>query len=795
MNLSMKWLKDYVDIGDMPMKEYTEGMTMSGSKVEGYKHEGEDISNVVVGKLLSVDKVPDSDHLVYCMVEVGADKPIQIVTGAPNITPDKVGRYIPCALDGSLLPNGVKIKKGKIRGMMSNGMMCSLGELGLTQNDFPGAVEGGIFILDGEYTVGERVQDAIGLNDTTVEFEITSNRPDCLSVIGLARETAATFDLPLNIKEPVVKGSDGNVSDYLSVEVENTTLCSRYAAAVVTDVKTAPSPRWLRERLRASGVRPINNLVDITNYVMLEYGHPMHAFDLRYVSGSKIVVRNAKAGESITTLDGNERALSPEMLVIADADKPVAVAGVMGGEYSGIMEDTSTVVFESACFSGVSVRKTAQKLGMRTDASSRFEKGIDAQNCYPALMRACQLVEELGAGKVVSGIIDADYSDKALKRIKLEVDWTNRFLGIELSEQEMVSYLKKLGFGYENGDVIVPSIRIDCNHKADIAEEVARIYGYNNIPTTPVLGSAQAVITPKQHLENDVVRTMVSLGFYEVATYSFISPKYYDKILLPTDSNLRKSVIIRKPLGEDTSVMRTTALPSILEVLARNYSARNLSAKFFELATQYTPLGENELPLESLRLMAGLYGENSDFFTLKGAVEVLLSELGIKDVSFTPCKDDPSFHSGKTANVLSGERLIGILGEIHPTVLDNYDIDARTYVASLDFAALFECAVAERTYKPLPKYPSVRRDLSILCDDKMPVAELEEAIRKGAGKLLEDVNMFDFYKGKQVEAGMKSVSYAIILRSQTSTLTDEQSDKAVAKCLKELEKLGAKLRA
>ena len=560
MNLSMKWLSDYVTL-NTTVKDFCAAMTMSGSKVEVATEEGSEIKNVVVGKLLSVVPHENSDHLVVCQVDVGQEQPIQIVTGAPNV---KAGDIVPVALCGAELPNGVKIKKGKLRGVESNGMLCSLGELGLTVHDFPYAIADGIFLIQEDCQIGQDIHEAIGLNDTSVEFEITSNRPDCLSVTGLAREAAATYHVPLNLKKPTFQGIDGNIQDALQVEIQNKEKCPRYAAGIVKNVKIAPSPRWMRERLRASGVRPINNLVDITNYVMLEYGQPMHAFDLRYVKDGKIVVRNAAEGETITTLDGVTRTLSPEMLVIADTEKPIAVAGVMGGEYSGIMEDTNTVVFESAYFEPVQVRRTAKKLGMRTDASARYEKGLDPEGCLRTLERAFELVELLGAGEPVRTHIDLNYNEKQRNRIPFDPEWINKFLGTDISREEMCDTMKMLEIEVDGDTCISPSFRIDLERPADLAEEVARIYGYNNIPSTVIKGVANASLTPKQKFRRTLENATVAVGCYGILTYSFISPKYFDKIALPADSSLRKTVVISNPLGEDTSVMRTTTLPSML---------------------------------------------------------------------------------------------------------------------------------------------------------------------------------------------------------------------------------------
>lgn len=804
MDLSMKWLGDYIDVSDMPIKEFCSGLTISGSKVERWETEGEEISKVVVGKILSVVPHENSDHLVVCKVDVGHASPdvLQIVTGASNV---HEGDFVPVAMDGSTLPGGVKIKKGKLRGVESNGMLCSLGELGLTTHDFPYAIADGIFIMQQEegcvpFELGQDIREAIGLNDTSVEFEITSNRPDCMSVIGLARETHATFDRPYTVKEPAYKGIDGNINSMLKVTIHNKELCPRYIAGVVKNVKIGMSPRWMRERLRASGVRPINNFVDITNYVMLEYGHPMHAFDIRYIDGAEINIRNAKEGEKITTLDGVERTLTEKMLVIADANKPVAVAGVMGGEYSGIMDDTVDVVFEAACFDGASVRTTAKALGMRTDASARFEKGLDPQNAYPALMRAFELVEMLGCGEVVKTIIDADYTDKTPKGVEFDPDWINNFLGTDIPGDVMKSCLEKLDFKVENGMAYAPSVRIDIERKCDIAEEVARIYGYNNIPKTIIRGVADAKLTEKQKLERKIANAMTALGAYEITTYSFISPKYFDKIRLPQDSSLRKTVVISNPLGEDTSVMRTTLLPSMCEVMARNYNSRNASVCLFELGSEYIPNGE-ELPDEPVRLSAGAYGGDMDFYGIKGIVDSMLKNIGVEDFEYSACTDPAvfaeadAFHPGRCAVITKDGKAIGIVGELHPETLENYGIGVKAYAAKVNVTELLDMANAVKTYKPLPKFPATTRDLAIVCDETLPAGELEKAIRKAAGNILESVTLFDVYQGKQIAEGKKSVAYAISMRSHEGTLTDEQADAAVKRVLKELEKLGAELRA
>lgn len=816
MNLSMKWLADYVNV-DVPIKEYCHALTMSGSKVEGYETEGKEISNVVVGKILSVVPHENSDHLVVCQVEVGKESPIQIVTGASNVN---AGDIVPVALDGSTLPGGVKIKKGKLRGIESNGMLCSLGELGLDKRDFPYAIEDGIFIMQEPCRIGQDIQSAIGLDDTSVEFEITSNRPDCLSVTGLARETAATFDLPLHIPIPSFKGVDGDIDQYLKVDIHNTDKCRRYCAGIVKNVKIEPSPRWMRERLRASGVRPINNFVDITNYVMLEYGQPMHAFDLRYVDGAHINVRNAAKGEKIMTLDGVERELSEDMLVIADTNKPVAVAGVMGGEYSGIMDDTTTVVFESAYFEPAQVRRTSKALKLKSDASSRYEKGVDPLISMVCLKRAFQLVEELGAGEVIRTVIDCDHTDYAPSEVEFNPAWINSFLGTNISSGTMTEYLKRLDFSVENGKVIAPSFRIDIGCKADIAEEIARIYGYNNIPSSDFRGVAKAEFTAEQKFIRTLRNTVVSLGGYEIATYSFVSPKYFDRIRLPKDSKLRNTVKIVNPLGEDTSVMRTTTIPSMLDVLSFNYNNRNEKACLFEIAKEYIPAEKEKayingdtlasggkkhryaysLPDEPQKLTLGMYGGDADYYTMKGMIEQILEELGINDVEYVRAADCEVFdekyalHPGRSAVILKDGVHLGIMGEVHPEVQNTYKLGTKTYAAKLNIDELMSAASGRITYKPLPKFPATTRDLSLICDDEIPVAELEKAIKGAVGKILEKVTLFDVYKGKQIEDGKKSVSYSISMRSHEGTLTDEQADGAMKRVLKALSALGAELR-
>lgn len=639
---------------------------------------------------------------------------------------------------------------------------------------------------------------SIGLNDTCVEFEITPNRPDCLSVLGLARETAATYHLPLRTHEPVVKGAGDAIENYISVEVKNPVLCPRYTCKVIKNVRIAMSPRWMRERLRASGVRPINNLVDITNFVMLEYGQPLHAFDARFIEGKQIIVRNAAAGEPMQTLDGVDRVLNENMLVISDASKAIAVAGVMGGENSAIIDSTNTVVFESANFLGKSVRSTSRELGLRTDASARYEKGLDPKNTMGAVLRACELVELLNAGEVVDGVIDVDNSPAAPITVGLDVDWTNRFLGISLSREEMLDILSPLGMTVEGDVITVPSYRADIENKADVAEEIARFYGYDKIPTAMMRGTAEARLTEDQKFERSIHRTLQACGCYEVSTYSFISPKYYDKINLPANSPMRDCVKILNPLGEDTSVMRTTSLPSMMEVLSRNYNRKNAAFWGYEVASEYIPSTMGGLPLENPQVTIGMYGDQCDFYALKGVMERLFERLHIKKWDIRPVKNNPTFHPGRCAEIYlssaDGELSVGILGEVHPTVAENYEIGTKVYLAKFDINAMYRLRDALTEYKPMPKYPAATRDLSLLCDKDLPIIEIEKSIREAAGRYVETVKLFDVYQGEQIAEDKKSVSYSVVLRSPDSTLTDAEADGAVKRILKSLEKINVFLR-
>lgn len=791
MNLSRNWLQEYVDVADIDNKTYNDALTMSGSKIEGYDDERDHFSRVVIGRVESIERHPNADKLFVCQVNVGSET-VQICTSAQNL---HVGAVVPVALDGSDLPGGIHIKAGEMRGVQSCGMMCSFNELGLTEHDCPEADPNGIWLLQGEYTLGQEVTEALGLNDTCVEFEITPNRPDCLSVIGLARETAATFGRELKLHTPVVKGCGGNIHDMLKVDVLNGENCLRYCAKVVKNIKVEPSPKWMRDRLRVSGVRPINNIVDITNYVMLEYGNPMHAFDLALVDGGHIVVRNAVDGETIETLDGVVRTLTGEMLVIADENKPSAVAGIMGSETSGINDNTNTVVFESACFKGSNVRRTGRKLGMRTESSGRFEKGLDSDLCMPALLRACELIELLGAGEVVDGVIDVYPNPKQQTRILLEVDYINRFLGTDISREQMIAYLQSLEFTMDGDYVLVPSFRDDVKHKADLAEEVARLYGYNNIPITLPKANPKATLTAEQKFERSAVRAMLGLGYNEIISYTFVSPKFYDNINLPADSPLRKSVTILNPLGEDTSMMRTTALPSMLQILQNNYANRNMDCSIFELAKEFTPKESvDELPDEKVKLMIGAYGKNGDFYTLKGQIDALLKALSVGKAKYEAVTDNPSYHPGRCAKLSVNGTVIGIMGEVHPLVMQNYGMKTKAYVADLDMPAMMSLADTDRHYHPLPKFPAVTRDLALVCDEAVTVGSIAEVIEASCGSLLEKVQFFDVYRGAQVGEGKKSVAYSIVLRSETGTLSDKEADAAVEAILNNLAPMGVTLR-
>ena len=895
MILSRKWLNEFVDVSDISDREFDEAMTLSGSKVETVTALNESLKNVVVGKILSMEKHPDSDHMWICQIDVGQAEPTQIVTGAWNI---HVGDLVPVAQHKSLLPNGTKIEKGKLRGVVSNGMLCSLKELSLTaehdypyavitpaallndykaidpekpsipadikagdkvfgpvvcgkvlecetqsygqyhttldiggataspdtacsnlhagdlvayntktdsictledlhaeQKEFPHCIADGIFVLNEDVKPGDDMAKVIGADDHVVEFEITPNRPDCLSVIGLAREASATFGRPLKLHTPEVKGCGGSIAELVDIDIEDGELCPRYTARMVKNVKIQPSPAWMRERLRNSGVRPINNIVDITNYVMLEYGQPMHAFDFSCVEGGHIIVRTAREGETIQTLDGNQRKLTPSMLCICDENKPVCVAGVMGGANSEIVGDTAMVLFESANFNGTSIHRTAAALNMRTDASSRYEKGLDPMNTLKAVERACELVELLGAGEVVEGVMDVIAKDSNPVTVKLEPEKVNGLLGTDVSREEMVRILEALDFKVEGDTIHVPSWRSDVEHYSDIAEEVARFYGYNNIPDTLSNGlTERRGFTELQQTENLLGAVCRAAGYDEIITYSFISPTYYDKIDLPKDSPLRDSLKILNPLGEDTSIMRTTTLPSMLEILTRNYNFRNKSAKLYELGRVYFKRADG-LADEPKVLTLGAYGGGMDFFALKGAVEAVLKQLRIENVRFLADTENPSYHPGRCAKVYCGDRLLGTLGQVHPHVAGNYGVDTELYAAELRFDALYESKGAQPVYQPLPKFPAVTRDIAVVCDKAVTVGELEDAIRKGAKGLLKDVALFDIYTGVGIAPGKKSVAFNLTLRSDDRSLTAEEADADVKSILESLKaECGAELR-
>ncbi len=796
MKLSMNWLSDYVKANDIDIKEYCDRMTDTGSKVEGYELIGHEVTNVLVGKILATSKHPDADRLTVCSVDVGGEAPIQIITAATNVFE---GALVPVACDNSTLVGGVKIKKGKLRGLPSEGMFCSIAELGLTLHDMPGAIEDGILILGdvghADAKPGTPINDVLMLNDEVVEFEITPNRPDCLSVIGLARESAVTFDRTLTVNEPkVTAANDGdNIANYLKVDIANAELCPRYSAAVVKNIKIAPSPLWLRMRLRASGVRPINNIVDITNYVMLEYGQPMHAFDYSSLDGNHIIVRNATDGEAFKSLDDKDHTLAASMLVIADEKKACALAGVMGGANSEIVDTTKTVVFESANFKGANIRITAKKLGMRTESSARFEKGMDAENTIPALNRALELITLLGAGDVVNGMIDVYPGKKDATVLPLDAGRINRFLGMNISEDFMKGTLKKLDFTETaDGKFVVPSFRADVECMNDIAEEVIRIYGYNKLENTlPSAGAIQGGRNPHQAYEVLVSDALAGFGFDEIHTFSFISPKFYDMIRMPEDDIRRKSVVITNPLGEDTSVMRTTTLPSMLNVLADNYNHKNLSVAMYEIGKVYLPTEEDKLPDEPGRITLGFFTDGvkdaGGFYRMKGYIEELLAISGIDGVDFVSHSASGAYHPGRCAKIMLGDVCLGIMGEIHPLTAENYGFGCPVYTAELDFEAMFDARKTVVTYAPIPKHPALERDFSFVCDEALEAGVIAKAMKRAGGNTVKSVELFDIYRGAQLGEGKKSLSYAVKLLAQDHTLTDEEADGTVKRMLKKLE--------
>ncbi|MBQ2273062.1 MAG: phenylalanine--tRNA ligase subunit beta [Clostridia bacterium] len=793
MNVSYRWLKEYTPV-DAADKVVAHELNMTGTEIKGFRRMDEGISNVVVGKILSIEQHPNADKLVVCMVDVGQSEPTQIVTGAKNM---KEGDLVPVALHKSTLPGGVKIERGKLRGVVSNGMFCGVEELGLTVNDYPDAISDGLLILK-EGVVGRDIREQLGIDDTVFEADIMTNRPDCLSMIGVAREAAGTFRLPLTVNKPVVKGEGESAEKYLKVTIKDKDLCPRYSARIVTDVTIAPSPMWMVERLRACGIRSINNIVDITNYVMMEYGQPMHAFDYACLDGGHITVRRANDGEIMKTLDDQDRALDGEMLVIADDKKPVAVAGVMGGANSEITDETKTVVFESANFFGASIRHTAKKLGMRTEASAHFEKNIDPQMTLEALDRACQLVEELGAGKVSPDVIDEDYSDKTKRTIPLSADWIRHYINVSISDEEMKALLERVGFEVDltDGTVTVPSFRSDVENKYDLSEEVARFYGYDNIPSFSFSADVKSGgLTEEQIFERDLRIGLRAVGFSEIETYSFVSPKGFDKILLPEDSAKRNCLKIKNPLGEDTSVMRTTSLPSMLEVLASNYNNRIPSAHLYEVATVYIKdEDETKLPAEPKVVTIGAYGDGIDFYDLKGRIEEMLAALNVANISVRPCKTNPSYHPGRTAELSVDGRVIGVFGQLHPMTVKNFELAGEVYAAELSLADLFAVSGNTKGYAPLPKFPAVTRDLALVCDEAVLSGDIEAKIRTLAGDVLEDVRAFDVYRSAALGEGKKSIAYALTLRDAEKTLQDSDIDPVISAILTGLEADGITLR-
>lgn len=793
MNLPMSWLNDYMDI-DVEPKEYADRMTMSGSKVEGFENMGESVQNVVAGKVLTCVDHPDSDHLHVCTVDAGTGEILQIVCGAPNV---KENIIVPVALVGAVLPDG-KIKKGKLRGVESCGMLCSHDELGITEDTLGYEPEYGILILPDDTPIGKDIKDIFGMNETVVEFEITSNRPDCFSIIGLARETAATFDKKFTIPEVKFTQNSENINDTISVEVLDKDKCKRYCARMVKNVKIGPSPAWMQERLRACGVRPINNIVDITNYVLLEYGQPMHAFDLRDLQDNKIIVRRAADGEIIKTLDEHDRTLTDNDLVIADGKRAVAIAGVMGGFNSEVKDDTTTVIFESATFDGASVRLTAQRVGLRTEASSRYEKGLDYNNTVPAVERACQLVEELGCGENVGGMIDIVGNVTDMKSLPFRPDKINAFLGTDISVEQMVKCFDALEIKTDLDKMTVtpPSFRPDLEGEADIAEEVARFYGYDKIPVTLLSGEATCgKKTERQQAQDKIMETLTAMGLYEIYTYTFTSPSIFDKLNVPAESALRTAVKISNPLGEDTSIMRTTTISSMLDILSRNYNYRNASAKLFEIGKVFIPTEEGKLPDEPFKITMGMYGGGVDFFDLKGICEGLFKNLNVENVKYAAVTDNPTFHPGRCAKVKAGGKTLGIIGEIHPAVSRKYGIDTPVYIAELDFENVFLNIKTDIKFKELPKFPAVTRDIAMLVDKTVPVADIEEIITKASGKLLETLTLFDVYEGEQIPDGKKSVAYSAVYRASDRSLTGEEVQKVFDKAVKNLEhQLGAQLR-
>lgn len=806
MNTALSWIKAYVPELSCTDQEYCDAMTLTGTKVEGFERADKNLDKIVIGQIMKIEKHPDADKLIVCQVNIG-NETIQIVTGAPNV---KEGDKVPVVLDGGkvagsahsdgpLPEDGIQIKAGKLRGVPSNGMMCSIEELGSTREMYPEAPENGIYIFPEDAEVGTDAIEALGLHDTVFEYEITSNRVDCYSVIGIAREAAATFDKPFCPPMVTVKENSEKVEDYVSVEVQDKDLCTRYCARVCTNIKIGPSPKWMQRRLAASGIRPINNLVDITNYVMEEYGQPMHAFDLDTIAGHKIIVRRAKDGDEFQTLDGQMRKMDHDVLMICDAEKEIGIAGIMGGENSKITDDVKTVLFEAATFNGPNIRKSAKRIGLRTDASGKFEKGLDPRNAEDAINRACQLIVELGCGEVVGGMIDEGAPLKELNRIPFEPDRINSLLGTNVSRDDMLAIFKKLELEYDEKDNVltIPSFRQDLIGNADIAEEVARFFGYDKIPTTLPSGEATTGKLPfKLRVEQKAKDIAEFCGFSQGMCYSFESPKVFDKLLLPEDSELRKTVTIANPLGEDFSIMRTTSLNGILTSLSTNYNRRNKDVRLYELGNIYLPhqVPVTELPEERMQLTLGMYGEG-DFFTMKGVVEEMFTCLGMtKKPEYDPNAGKTFLHPGRQAQIRYDGVIVGFLGEVHPEVLDNYDIGTKAYVAVLDMPEVTKFATFDRKYTGIAKYPAVTRDISMVVPKEILVGEIEKMIAQRGGKILESYQLFDLYEGEQIKAGYKSVAYSIVFRALDRTLEEGDITAAMKKILNGLESMGIELR-
>lgn len=804
MNTPLSWIKAYVPELECTDQEYMDAMTLSGTKCEGFERLDADLDKIVVGQIEKIEKHPDADKLVVCQVNIGTEV-TQIVTGATNVAE---GQKVPVVLDGGRVAGGhdgtktaggIKIKKGKLRGVESNGMMCSIEELGSTTEFYPEAPEDGIYIFDDSVEVGADAVEVLGLHDTVFEYEVTSNRVDCYSVIGIAREAAATFRKPFKAPEVKASGSTGNVNDEISVEVKDTDLCPRYCARVVKNVKIAPSPEWMQRRLAACGIRPINNLVDITNYVMEEYGQPMHAYDLATIADNKIVVRRAEEGEKFVTLDGQERELDSDMLMICDGEKAVGLAGIMGGENSMITDDVKDVLFEAACFDGTNIRLSSKRVGLRTDASGKFEKGLDPNNAEEAINRACQLIEELGAGEVVEGMVDV-YPNKSTERtIKFDPDYVNNLIGFNLTEEEMIRYFPALELKYDadTKEITVPTFRQDLIGMCDIAEEITRFYGYDKIPTTLPSGEATTgKLSDKLKIEEIARSVALYCGFSQGMTYSFESPKVFDKLLLPEDSELRKTVTISNPLGEDFSVMRTTPLHGMLTSLATNYNRRNKNVRLFEMGNIYLPkeLPITDLPDERMQFTLGFYGDG-DFFTMKGVVEEFLGQVGMdKKLRYDANAGKTFLHPGRQANIIYKDTVIGYLGEVHPVVCDNYDMKTRAYVAVIDMPYIYEMADFNKKYEGIAKFPAVSRDISMVVPKEIPVGQIEAVIEQRGGKILESYKLFDIYEGDQIEKGFKSVAYNIVFRAKDRTLEENDIAGAMKKILNGLEGLGIQLR-